>query len=454
MYIKRKIDSALVEWKNDSRHKPLLLRGARQTGKTTAVRHLAESFDNYVEVNFEKNRTIHEAFSCDLDVRAIISLIEYQFDKPIEPGRTLLFLDEIQECPRAISALRYFYEDMQGLHVIAAGSLLEFVFDDLGDFGVGRIRNMFIYPLSFSEFAGALGFEMSLERARGASFSNPLPGMVHEKLLDILKSFLIVGGMPAAVQRYAETGSYLAAQREQDDILVSLKEDFGKYKTRLSPDVIRNSLMSVVRQSCTKFVYSDSLLGLTYAQSKNATDLLERAKLIVRADCCNANGIPLGGDLNTKSQKFMLLDTGLYLRESGLDVPQWATEPPGKFVNRGMLAEMFVGLELKKAGSPLTENHLFYWHREAKDSNAEVDYLVQFGDRVVPVEVKSGTKGSMKSLRILMAEKNMNLAIRASEENFGSLDGSIRILPLYFIGEYVRFLDCDSQDRNLSPRGV
>ena len=440
MYIKRKIDSALEDWKNDSSHKPLLLRGARQTGKTTAVRHLAEGFDYYIEINFEKNRKIREAFADDLDVKTIVSLIEYQFDKPVVPGRTLIFLDEIQECPRAISALRFFYEDMQSLHVIAAGSLLEFVFDDLSDFGVGRICNMFVYPLSYAEFAGALGADMALERARGAAFDKPLPGIAHGKLLEILKSFLIVGGMPAAVERYVETGSFLAAQREQDDILVSLEEDFGKYKTRLSPDVIRHVLTSVVRQTCEKFVYSDALLGLSYVQSKNATDLLERAKLTIRTDCCNANGVPLGGDLNPKSQKFMLLDTGLYLRESGLNVPEWVNEPPEKFVNRGKLAEMFTGLELKKAGSAFAENRLFYWHREAKDSNAEVDYVVQFGDKVLPIEVKSGVKGSMKSLRILMEEKNLKLAIRTSEENFGLIDDAVRILPLYFIGEYEDFL--------------
>ena len=441
MYIQRKIDSALEEWKKDPGHKPLLLRGARQTGKTTAVRNLAKSFDNYIEVNFEKNKKIREVFDGDLDVKKIVSLIESHFDKPIIPGRTLLFLDEIQECTNAISSLRFFYEDMQNLHVIAAGSLLEFVFDNLSDFGVGRIRNMFVYPLSYAEFACALGAEISLENARKATFDDPLPDIAHKKMLEMLKSFLIVGGMPAAVKKFVETGSYLAAQQEQDDILISLKEDFGKYKTRLDPDIIRHTLTSVVRQSCEKFVYSDSLLGLTYSQSKNATDLLERAKLIIRVDCCNANGIPMGGDTNSKSQKFMLLDTGLYLRESGLNLPEWVTEPPEKFVNRGKLAEIFAGLELKKSGSPLSDNQLYYWRREADDSNAEVDYLVQFYNKVLPVEVKSGIKGSMKSLHILMQEKNLKLAIRTSEENFGSLNDSILVLPLYFIGEYERFLN-------------
>lgn len=439
MYIPRKIDAALAEWKADPGHKPLLLRGARQTGKTTAVRHLAESFDHYVEINFEKNASIRKAFDGDLDVRAIVAQIEVMTDTPIIPGRTLLFLDEIQECPRAISALRFFQEDLQSLHVVAAGSLLEFVFGELSDFGVGRIRNLFVYPLSFAEFAGAMGAGTALARAREAGFDRPLPEIVHAKLLGLLKSFLIVGGMPAAVEQYVKTKSYLAGQREQDDILLALKDDFAKYKTRLAPEVLRATLASAVRQTCSKFVYSDALVGLTYAQSKNATDLLERAKLLVRADCCNANGIPLGGDLDPKSRKFMLLDTGLYLRESGLDIPGWVAEPPEKFVNRGRLAEMFAGLELKKAGSPFTDNRLFYWHREAKDSNAEVDYVTAYGDRVLPIEVKSGRSGSMKSLRILMAEKNLDLAIRTSEENFGTF-GDIRILPLYFIGEHGCFL--------------
>lgn len=439
MYIKRNIDAALVEWREDAGHKPLLLRGARQTGKTTAVRHLAESFAHYVEINFERDVKIREAFAGDLKIDAIVAEIELQFGTPVIPGKTLLFFDEIQECPRAISALRFFYEEWQSLHVIAAGSLLEFVFEDLSDFGVGRIRNLFVYPLSFSEFVGALGGELALSYARRATFDKPLSAIAHQRMLDYLKAFLIVGGMPGAVLRYVETKSYVAAQAEQDDILISLKADFGKYKTRLAPDVVRNALSSVVRQTGGKFVYSDSLLSLSYAQSKNAVELLERAKLVVRVDCTHANGIPLGADLKTKDVKFFLFDTGLYLRESGLDVANWATDPAVKFVNRGKLAEMFAGLELKKAGTPFHDNRLFYWRRDARESNAEVDYVVQFDSHIVPVEIKSGKSGAMKSLHLLMVEKGFHLAVRASEENFGSL-GDIRILPLYFLGEAFDFL--------------
>jgi predicted AAA+ superfamily ATPase len=168
---------------------------------------------------------------------------------------------------------------------------------------------------------------------------------------------------------------------------------------------------------------------------------MERAKIIMRIDCTRANGIPLGGDINAKDNKFMLFDTGLYLYEIGLNLSEWINDPPQKFVNRGKLAEMFVAHELKKSGTPLDDNALYYWHRDNKNGKAEVDFVVQYKNAPLPIEVKSGVKGSMKSLRILMDEKSFSLGIRASEENFGSLDeGRIQIVPMYFIGEYEAIL--------------
>lgn len=438
-YIPRKIDLALTEWKNDPRHKPLLLRGARQTGKTSAVRHLGQSFEHYIEINFEENKSIGRVFGENLDIPKIISEIEYQFGTPILPGKTLIFLDEIQECPRAISALRYFYEKAQPIHVVAAGSLLEFVFEELSDFGVGRIRNLFVYPLSFAEFVTAIGDSFTIERTSAAAASGSIPDIAHRKMLDYLKSFLIVGGMPAAVSKYAETKSYLAAQREQDDILVSLKEDFGKYKTRLDPAVIRRTLTLIAEQSCRKFTYSDPEGGIKYKQSKTATELLERAKIVIRTECTHATGFPLGGDINPKNNKFMLFDTGLYLRECGLASADWITDQPEQFVNRGRLAEMLVGLELKKSGSPLDDNSLYYWHREAKRASAEVDYIVQRGDKIVPLEVKSGTSHNAASYDILMRERGFEIGIKTSSDNL-SFSGGTHIIPLYLVSEYSKLL--------------
>ena len=441
MYINRKIDKTLAEWSEDPRHKPLLMRGARQVGKTTAVRELAKKFKTYIEINLETEDKIRKFINSSFDVNGLIALIEVQYGKRIIPGETLLFLDEVQGCPRAVSILRYFYEKLQPLHVIAAGSLLEFAMKDVGDIPVGRVRNIFVYPFSFAEFVTALGGELTLDHARTAERGSAISESAHIKLLEHLKTFMIVGGMPAAVLAYIETKSFLAARNEHRDIMQNLKEDFSKYKTRIDPSVLRTTLKSVIDQTGQQFTYSNSQLELTYSKSKNCTDLMEQAKIIIRIDCTHANGIPLGGDINPKDNKFMLLDTGLYLYETGLDLNEWINDTPTKFVNRGALAEMFVALELKKAGSPLDDNQLYYWHRDGKDRRAEVDFIVQHRNKVLPIEVKSGSKGSMFSLRLLMDEKKLDMAIRTSEENFGELEsGKIKIVPLYFIGELASVL--------------
>jgi predicted AAA+ superfamily ATPase len=264
--------------------------------------------------------------------------------------------------------------------------------------------------------------------------------MEHSMLLDLLKTFVIVGGMPAAVGAYAQTHSFLDVERMHKDIMTSLKADFGKYDGRVPAERIRNTLSSVISQTGGKFIYTNSMLELSYKQAKEATDLLERSKLIVSVMSCYANGIPLGGDINPKSNKFLLLDTGLYLHECKLNIADLAMRPTTEFINTGKLAEMLVGLELLKSGDPFRENSLFYWHREATNSTAEVDYLTQLNDTVLPIEVKSVTRGAMKSLHMLMAEKKLSLGIRTSQENLGEL-GNIRIIPHYLISDWKRLLD-------------
>ena len=175
-------------------------------------------------------------------------------------------------------------------------------------------------------------------------------------------------------------------------------------------------------------------------QSKASTTLLERARIVHRITGTHGNGIPIGGDINPKQNKFLLLDIGLYLCEAKLDVSNWILDPGAKFVNRGKMAEMFVALEILKNASPYDDAKLFYWHKESKNSNAEVDYVVQYRNRILPIEVKSGKIGSMASLRMMMESKNLTLGVRTSEENFGTLEDQVRIIPLYLIGEYDRIL--------------
>ena len=229
MYFNRLIDSELLQWKNDGEHKPLLLRGARQVGKSRAVKHLGESFRYYIEINFEKQPVYKQLFAGDLDVHRITSQIAALSGTPVVEGKTLLFLDEIQECTEAIMSLRFFREDMPALHVVAAGSLLEFALQEIPTFGVGRIRSMYMHPMTFDEFLTANGMTALLAQRRAAAVEAPLLQPLHEKLVEYLRTYLLVGGMPEAVAQWVETHDYLRCQRVQDDILVTYEDDFARY---------------------------------------------------------------------------------------------------------------------------------------------------------------------------------------------------------------------------------
>ena len=255
MYYARYIDTYLTEWASRELHKPLLLRGARQVGKSTAVRHLGKRFRNFVEVNFEKQASILELFEGgDIDVNRIVPQIAAITGQKIEPGKTLLFLDEIQMCPKAIMSLRFFKEDMPELHVVAAGSLLEFALDELPTFGVGRIHSMFVYPMTFDEFLIANGEQLLLEERNKANASNPLPSPLHSKLVGLLRTYMLVGGMPEVVGKWVETHDYLACQEIQDDIVMAYEDDFPKYRKSIDPMLLRLTLRSAAVQATRKFV--------------------------------------------------------------------------------------------------------------------------------------------------------------------------------------------------------
>lgn len=256
MYYKRIIDQYLSEWASRKTRKPILLRGARQVGKSSAVRHLGQQFKNYVEINFEMEPQYKAIFKTDLNVSRIVMQIAALSGSRIEEGETLLFMDEIQECPEAIMSLRFFKENLPKLHVIAAGSLLEFALAELPTFGVGRIHSMFMYPMTFDEFLLANKEDLLLEARNGASTLSPLPDALHEKLVNLLRTYMLVGGMPECVAKWVETHDYLLCQEVQDDILVSYEDDFPKYKKKADVNLLRNILRSAAIQATKKFVYS------------------------------------------------------------------------------------------------------------------------------------------------------------------------------------------------------
>ena len=453
MYLNRSIDAELLQWKRSSNRKPLLLRGARQVGKSCSVRRLGQAFAHYIEVNFEKKPEVKELFRQVRDVREIASRLGQLYNVPVVPGETLLFLDEIQASEEALKSLWFFKEDYPELHVIAAGSLLEFALKDLQAYGVGRIRSMFMYPLSFDEFLAAQGKEAWIEAKRKADSAHPLFAALHDELVQAFRTFLIVGGMPASVVAWLETRDYRECANEQDDIQQTYYDDFVKYARKVEPALLRNTLQSAVMQIGRKFVYSQVEGGYRVEEVKNALGMLCDAGILKAVRHTAANGLPLGAEVNKKFCKYIYLDSGLLLRILDLDLggSREITDlillgAAGDLVNKGGLTEMVAGWEIVKAGNPRTQHDLYYWENLANGTTSEIDYVVTHEMKVLPIEVKSGVSGKMKSLRFFMQKKQLTLAVRTSLENFGEVELSeeggvsrrIEIRPLYALGDLLR----------------
>lgn len=440
-YFDRQIDESLLAWKNSPRHKPLLLRGARQVGKSSSVHHLARQFDNFVEINFERRPAYLEIFQGNKDAKHIVEIIKSITGKPIVPGKTLLFLDEIQMCQEAISSLRFFWEDMPELHVIAAGSLLEFALNEIPTFGVGRIQSMFMYPMSFDEFLNALGMTSLQNQKREASMDRPLLSALHEQLVALFRTYLMVGGMPESVATWVDTHSYVECQAVQKEIAYTYEVDFAKYKKRANTTLLRQTFHSAAHQIGGKFVYSQVSRDFRSYQIKEALSLLTLAGLLVPVCSTAANGFPLGAEADEKCVKYLFMDSGLLLAVLGMDYGNVTSISEAilignaaDLVNKGHITEMVAGLEIVKNMPPDSIPSLYFWMREAKGSMAEVDYILSKDMKILPVEVKAEVKGGMKSLYSFVEAKGITHAVRTSLENFGQFtkgDCTIDIYPLY-----------------------
>lgn len=435
MYLTRHIDQLLIEWSNAVQRKPLLLRGARQVGKTRTVKELGKKFDNYLEINFEENRPVHSLFEGSLSPQELVENLTAIYNTSIQPGKTLLFFDEIQSCIPAIRSLRFFAEKMPELHLVAAGSLLEFALEELPSFGVGRIRSVFMYPLSFNEFLSAIGEDRLLLKKTEANSLRPLPEILHNKLLSHLSKFLILGGMPEVISTYVRTKDFSQCMAILEDLIISLNDDFAKYKKRVPTSRIREVFDAVVKQAGNKFVFSKVVSQSNHKQIKEALNLLKMAGLVIPVTHSAANGLPLGAEINPKRQKMLLFDTGIFLRILNLDISELLLSNEFSTINKGNVAEQFVGLEILKSFAPYRREQMYYWHREAKNSNAEVDYLVVKKNEIVALEVKAGTKGAMQSMYLFLQEKKHRYGLRISSENFSEYD-KIKVYPLYAVSNF------------------
>ncbi len=414
--MKRNIDKYLVEWREAPERRVLLVRGARQVGKTFSIRQLGSTFQYFVEVNFDFDPKVKKFFEGTHDPITLCEKLTAYYDIPIIPGATLLFLDEIQACPEALPSLRYFFERMPQLHVVATGSLLEFALEQLPSFGVGRISSLFLYPMSFYEFTMSLCGDALANMLQIKNCAHIIDPVFHSKFLDLFRTYCMVGGMPAVVKHYKEKRDLRSCQKLLDELLSTFKDDFAKYKTRIPQERLSEALSAVAYQATTKFNYSRMSDTATHASSKQAIDLLEMAGLIHKVYHSSAGGIPLGAQINPKRFKTLPMDLGLHQRLLGLDLQEILTDD-AHLINKGSLAEVFVGLELCSSSAPESKRQLYYWHREGRSSNAEVDYIIQKGTDVIPIEVKSSRRGSMQSLALFMAEHNSPYGLRLSLEN-------------------------------------
>jgi uncharacterized protein len=393
--MKRIAERRILDWADSPRRKPLIIRGARQVGKTWLVENcLAERFDNLVKIDLEKQPQYHAAFAGDLSPKRMLSDIEVHAGR-IVPGKTLLFIDEIQGCPRAITALRYFYEELPELHVAAAGSMLEFAFGQTS-IPVGRVQYLHLSPMTFYEYLLAVGKDQVAEKVleHPRNHSEVVVAAIREQLRD----YFLIGGMPEAVAAFRDTHSKLEAFEVQSEILTSYREDFAKYRPTVDYACLDGVFLSASRSVGEQIKYTELYKHATSVTNHKAFDLLCKAKVIHKVCASTPAGLPLGGSIG-KRFKAAMVDIGLLQRLCGVDVASASREESLLGLYRGKLAEQFVAQEL----IAWHQRDLYYWARAAKSSSAEVDYLAVRDGKIFPVEVKSGPAGRLRSLHLCLS---------------------------------------------------
>lgn len=428
--MKREVFKELVNWKESKNLKPLILRGARQVGKSFLARKLGKEFDRFVEINFEETPQAIEFFLVPGDIRTIITKINAQSSSKIEEGKTLLFLDEIQQAPNAIIALRYFYEKMPNLHVLAAGSLIEFTLDEIG-ISVGRVRSLYLYPMSFSEFAIAVNKQGLSEYLNEFDHKNKMDSSFMIQYKQLLSEYFSVGGMPEAVKVWIESNDLNEVAQVHNDLIDTYQQDFSKYSRGKMVFNIEKVFNAIPKHIGEKFVYAKIDSNLRSRDLSPALELLAKAGIIHIVTHSSGNGVPLKAEEKSSLFKVIFLDIALAQKLLGIDQINWILDFDNTYTNKGNIVENFVGLELIKGQLANRKPVLHYWVREKKGSKAEVDYLVQKGEKVIAIEIKSGKRRNSRSLNLLLNEKqNIKNAYYLSLDNFSVHDRYINF-PIF-----------------------
>ncbi|MBF0198771.1 MAG: ATP-binding protein, partial [Planctomycetes bacterium] len=441
-----------IDWKNRTNRKPLVMRGARQVGKSHLVTDFGQRyFNNTIELNFDESPEKADLFQSS-SLERVFELISIDAEQPKKKKKTLLFLDEIQRAPEVFAKLRYFYEKAPALHVIAAGSLLDFVLEEHSfSMPVGRIEYLFMGPMDFGEFMVAHGQDALLEYIRVYDVMENIPKSIHIKLLEWFRRYMAIGGMPAAVREVAENDSPLQAEQELTSIIQTYRDDFSKYKKRVSIQRLQMTMEKVPHLIGAKLKYVDICREERAKDLADTIRMLKMARVIHCAYHSSGNHLPLQAERKDNDYKPLFLDIGLVLRSLKMKMSNLLGEQM-ILANRGALAEQVVGQEWVSRHTSFEDPELFYWNREKKGSAAELDYLFEIEGQIIPVEVKAGTTGSLKSLQVFAAEKKSKVALRFnldspsvckakshaitnSEHEFTLLS-----LPLYMVSEAPRLI--------------
>lgn len=434
--MEREVYQALKTWKASPARKPLLLQGARQVGKTHLLKDFARrEYADFIYLNFEETPDLASIFAGDLTVTRLIEVISAFVAKTIHPDTTVIILDEIQVCPRALTSLKYFHEQAPQYHVMAAGSLLGVSVGKTNSFPVGKVNFLNLYPLSFFEFLLAMGEERLLVMLKENQICAPLPDLIHTRLSDLLQRYLFLGGMPEVVQSYVSGADLNQARNIQKDILLAFERDFSKYTTptqAVRVGEIWRSIPSHLARENKKFKYSDVRKGGRASQFESAVEWLRNAGLILQSVNLTRPKLPLLGQLDAQRFKVYLLDCGLLGAMVDLP-PRFAVDNETIFSEyKGAFMENMVASELAR----LPHGALYYWISEGI---AEVDFILVRDQEIVPLEVKSGLNRNIKSLRVYADKFKPRQILRTSPRNFDQINDFINI-PLYAIGNFSDYL--------------
>lgn len=445
----------LKHWIREPNRQPLVLRGARQVGKTWLVRELAKTLHLHViEVNFERADSEVTGIFRSKDPRTVLRSLELMAGRTIDLQNSLLFLDEIQAMPELLSNLRWFAEELPALPVIAAGSLLDFVLaEHTFSMPVGRVAYLHVEPMTFEEFLQATGGDEWLTEITQWTHGHALSEMAHARLSERYRDFMIVGGMPRVVQCWADTKSMLECAQLQHSLLGTYRDDFTKYSRRIPVERIGRVMESIPRMLGQTFKYSRVAGEERTTPIRESLELLCRARLATRVQASTGMGIPVGGDIRERVFKVIFLDSGLVCAALGLALQRASDLADLILVNEGGLAEQSVGQVLRAALPHFAERALYFWSSDRQGSVAEVDYLIQHGTQIIPVEVKAGTTGSLKSLHHFMALRNLKVAVRVNADMPSLTEVDVKTtegkparyrlisLPFYLSGQLYRLLD-------------